>query len=584
LAKTWDITQPSLTGLAQPSGPPAVSLGVLWNSYDSLFLYGGEFSDSPVTLPPPYSTWQYDLGSSSWQEYSNPANSPGTNAEAGTPVQRAAEGAGISVPSIGRGYYFGGHLDGYTTDGWTQSIDRVYLTSLLEYTFPGYANSAIQGSNVAGSGGEYRNITTGGLQDTAGFPERADGVLVYVPGYGKQGIILGLAGGNNESFTQLNTIDVYDIASSIWYKQATSGPTPPIRVNPCAVAASAADGSSVQVYMYGGQNLIPYDSQTQYSHVWILTIPSFTWISVDTSTQSVPPGRAGHTCNIWNGQMVVVGGYVGTQLECDSPGIYVFNLSSLSWQNQYIALEGGNVLNNQKAQESDPVALQGSYGYAVPAKVQSVIGGNEQGAATITRPAQTAAQGPLATGKPITYTVTSSNGAVATETAVSGSGGGGSNPSSGSNNNGNGSGGSGSNTGEIIAGVIAGCFALLSTYLAFCAWIYRKQLKLYKNHVAMLQRAQLAGDKRRIGATVGLKASNENSSASNSLRQSDENVSARGGSGRAGYTSLPLASNNPYLGRTSARSSTEDLLAGQEPSYLGVLLNPRRSLRVVNRD
>jgi hypothetical protein len=31
-------------------------------------------------------------------------------------------------------------------------------------------------------------------------------------------------------------------------------------------------------------------------------------------------------------------------------------------------------------------------------------------------------------------------------------------------------------------------------------------------------------------------------------------------------------------------SSTEDLLAGQEPTFVGVLLNPRRSLRVVNKD
>ena len=463
-------------------------------------------------------------------------------------------------------------------------IARVYLTSLLEYTFPGYTNGQIQGNPVADASGEYRNVTTGGLQDTAGFPERADGVLVYVPGYGKQGVILGLAGGNNQSFTQLNTIDVYDIVTSEWYKQSTSGPTPPIRVNPCAVAVSAADGSSVEVYMYGGQNLIPAGSQTQYSDVWILTIPSFTWIQVDTSNQSVPPARAGHTCNIWNSQMIVVGGYVGTQLECDSPGIYVFNTSSLSWQNQYIALEGGNVFNNQKAQENNLAALQGSYGYEVPAKVQSVIGGNAQGAATITSPAQTAAQGPLATGKPVTYTVTDSNGAIATETTVAGPGDGSSNNSS--------SAGSGSNTGAIIAGVIAGCFALLSAYLAFCAWIYRRQLKLYKNHVAMAQRAQLAGDSRYLGGAALLpgKSSNENSSLSNSMRRSDETGSAgRAGAGRGAYTEL--ASNNPYhpanengRGTGSVRSSTEDLLAGQEPSYLGVLLNPRRSLRVVNRD
>lgn len=50
-----------------------------------------------------------------------------------------------------------------------------------------------------------------------------------------------------------------------------------------------------------------------------------------------------------------------------------------------------------------------------------------------------------------------------------------------------------------------------------------------------------------------------------------------GSSGAAGYTSVPTR-------RSSERSSTEDLLAGQEPSYVGVLLHPRRSLRVVNRD
>jgi hypothetical protein len=287
--------------------------------------------------------------------------------------------------------------------------------------------------------------------------------------------------------------------------------------------------------------------------------------------------------------MVVVGGYVGTQLECDSPGIYIFNLSSLSWQNTYVALEGANTLNNQKSQENDPAALQGSYGYEVPEAVQSVIGGNSLGKATVTSPAQSAAQGPLATGKPVTYTVTGSNGAVATETAISGGPGSGSGGNSSGNNN--------NNTGAIVAGVIAGCFALLSAYLAFCAWIYRRQLKLYKNHVAMAQRAHLSGDSggRFLGPVLaaGGKRSNERSSSmsnSNSNRFSDERRAGPytpvGGPGAA----AGLSSNNPYhpnnvSGRAgSARSSTEDLLAGREPSYLGVLLNPRRSLRVVNRD
>src|SRR4051794_29388959 len=136
----------------------------------------------------------------------------------------------------------------------------------------------------------------------------------------------------------MNVVDVYDIANSMWYKQSTSGTTPEIRVNPCAVVAAAADGSSFQIYLYRGQNLIPYGKQTQYDDIWILTIPSFTWIKVDTTGQSNPPARAGHTCNIWDAQMVVVGGYVSRDLSCDSPGVYVFDLSNLKWVNQFTAL------------------------------------------------------------------------------------------------------------------------------------------------------------------------------------------------------------------------------------------------------
>lgn len=74
---------------------------------------------------------------------------------------------------------------------------------MIEYTFPGYTNDesdSLSGGKTAGEGGIWRNITEGGLQDPAGFPERADGVLVYISGFGKDGIILGIAGGTNETF------------------------------------------------------------------------------------------------------------------------------------------------------------------------------------------------------------------------------------------------------------------------------------------------------------------------------------------------------------------------------------------------
>ena len=375
----------------------------------------------------------------------------------------------------------------------------------------------------------------------------------------------------------MNVIDVFDIATSTWYKQSTSGSYPTLRVNPCAVAVSAPDGSSTNVYVYGGQNLIPYKNQTQFGDMWVLTIPSFTWIEVDTKGQSVPPARVGHTCNVYDGQIIVVGGY-NTEFAggCES-GFYVFDASDLTWQNKFNSLSGGdaskNVQNKQPVQADDPAALSGSNGYAVPDAVQKVIGGKAYGGATITAPAQKATAGPLATGKPITYTVTGANGAVITETGTA---------SAGSAAQG------GTNVGAIVAGVVAGCFAVLAAYLGFCTWVYRRQLALYKNHVAMTQRNAAAAGAGEKSAFLGT-STTDDSSFGKGRSGSESGAGSGVGSGAAatsgsgsGYGQMPPTPTAPVGGNSTANSSTEDLLG--EPTFFGVLLNPRRSLRVVNRD
>jgi len=611
LTRTWNIADPSLTRLPSPSGssgPPAVALGYLWSSHESLFLYGGQFSWKPADPPTKFSTWEYSIAGEEWIEHDAKTTKGESAPSDNEDVQRASEGAGVNVPSLGRGFYFGGHLDTWTTQGWSNTIARVYLQSLLEFTFPGYSNNEVESlsdGKTAGDQGSYRNITEGGIQEKSGFTQRADGLLIYVPGFSDEGILLALAGGDNETFTQMNNIDVYDIATSKWYKQATSGPMPKIRVNPCAVTAAAADGSSYNIHMFGGQNLIPAGEQTQYDDMWILSVPSFTWIQVDMEGQSVPYGRSGHTCDIWNSQMVVVGGYVGDDLSCESPGIYVFDLSNLEWVQQYTALSAGssnsdsdsdsngedpndssfnstganNPFNQQVAQmkeSSDFGGLQGSYGYQVPEAVIKAIGGDRNGGATITAPVVTATDGPLATGKPVTYTVTS-DGATATETSGSTGGtNGNSSPDSSSSD-------SGPNVAAIVAGVIAGVLFLLVCYLLFCTFVYRKQLGLYKRHVEMSQR-QARGEK--VPAIVGLLSSQESTSKTSSERRSDGRSGGIGSNPSSRpYTESGVASGSGS-GYPSERrgSSTEDLLAGQEPTFVGVLLNPRRSLRVVNKD
>ncbi|KAF2971055.1 hypothetical protein GQX73_g2505 [Xylaria multiplex] len=627
LTKSWDISSPSVSQMPQPSGPPAVSLGYLWNDFDRLYLYGGEF-DFPSSEPLPVLVWMYDIASSAWTEFQDLKTSAGEFSDAGgAPVQRAAEGSGVSVPELGLSWYFGGHLDWATTPGWSNQIPRVYLRSLLEFTHPGYANVQIDSLRNSGApaGGVYRNITWAGDQNQDGFAERADGVLVYVPGWGPGGILLGLGGGvvgdndTTDAFSSMTTIDVYDIASSQWYHQETSGDEKPqVRVNPCAVVFSAPDASSFNVYMYGGQNLLPVGEQKQYTDVWILTIPSFTWIKVDAPGNE-PPARAGHSCAARDGQIVVVGGYIGEEIQCEQPGVYAFDASNLVWESSF------NAADHPADDNTDNTVLAGSYGYRVPGAVQSVIGGSSDGGATATQPASgLATDGPFKTGVPPVFTVTGT-GPTATAT-VTGPGAGSTGSPKGDSDTHRG--------GTIAAGVIAGFAGVLALYLGFCAWLWRRQVRAYKRHMAIansygeedfgdggvaavigseklrkkhLSNAHGFDDDREHFSWVGrlqpvepkfMTSSGEPSPGSRSGVGSSEPSRSTDrspwGFGYDGYAGGARDAGGTVMGggigrsksdatrSTRSGSSAEALLDGREPNFFSVVLAPRRALRVVN--
>lgn len=165
----------------------------------------------------------------------------------------------------------------------------------------------------------------------------------------------------------MSTVSVYDIASKVWYEQPTTG-APGALAQGCTVVASAQDGSSHNIYWYGGfDGLHLTDSFSD--DVWVLSVPAFRWVKVYSGTDQ--HARAGHRCTKpYPDQMFVIGGYSslsGGQPACLDKGIIqIFNLSSAQWMDSYDPTKWSN--------------------YSVPSAVYQYIGGTATGSATEASP------------------------------------------------------------------------------------------------------------------------------------------------------------------------------------------------------
>ena len=155
----------------------------------------------------------------------------------------------------------------------------------------------------------------------------------------------------------MKDIHIYDIATRTWYTQQATAfdeTFPPNRTEACAVVASAPDGSSHNIYVYGGVS----DGGT-IGEVWVLTLPTFHWVRTGSGVERT---RAGHTCTKVRGMyMLVYRGVfkLGTVPCDDNLGVQLMDLTTLEWKSE-IGPGGGD---------------QGDEGYRVPEKVYSLIGG-----------------------------------------------------------------------------------------------------------------------------------------------------------------------------------------------------------------
>lgn len=81
--------------------------------------------------------------------------------------------------------------------------------------------------------------------------------------------------------------------------------------------------------IFGGQSL---GGTNQFGDLWILSLPQWTWTSVDSPNPPSP--RAGHSCDLVGSNLLVIGGYANTST-CDAQPAYVLDTASCTWQTAF---------------------------------------------------------------------------------------------------------------------------------------------------------------------------------------------------------------------------------------------------------
>ncbi|KAI9775133.1 MAG: hypothetical protein M1835_005928 [Candelina submexicana] len=372
LSQSWDwktnISEKAESVTAPNSvSPPTLVRGALFQGSpddNSIYLYGGTTSwwatpnqgtSSGFNPPTPqqYSLWSYDTVAKKWD---NPDISAASQV-------RPNSGAYAEAPDLGLAFWFNGMLDSGSSSETMVFGDntKVYFETMI-----------VIDTNKKTA----RNLSTSAVtKSTTGL---ALGAMQYVPGVSDKGILVQIGGSDKTGklipMDHVNVFDVNSLSNSStpngrWYSQPTTGDAPSARVEACAVTVSAQDGSSHNIYLYGGRG---GGNQQYFDQVYVLSIPSFKWTKVYEGSSP----RFGHTCHfVGKRQMITVGGtWVPSTAQslaipgtCDTQtkGVNVFDLSAATF---------GSVYNANAAP------------YEVPAKVISAIGGNSTGGSILKYP------------------------------------------------------------------------------------------------------------------------------------------------------------------------------------------------------
>ncbi|KAJ9602122.1 hypothetical protein H2200_013482 [Cladophialophora chaetospira] len=306
--------------------------GFMFADYDELYAYGGMylFSGDAVTGRT-VSVPLYDPapGSNVQEGVPNTGYSP----QSGSFITDITNGAGANAPSENKGFYFSGkyNANGTAFSSAAPPTDMSPWFITVDTTLQGHAVWSRDDLTT-------HNVTLrleGGL---VWVPTSTQGILVYIGGVTYASDLSIVPTTNTTLIDQgksfLTEFDIYDIGSGQWSKQALN-PSSPIPPGPlaqfCTVVASSEDGSHHDIFVYGG-----WDSNggMPSQEVWILSIPSFTWVRASSDGGSA---RQGHVCvSPYPDQMMVIGGTgaFGGGFSTNN-SVDVFNLNSLTWTGKY---------------------------------------------------------------------------------------------------------------------------------------------------------------------------------------------------------------------------------------------------------
>ncbi|KAF3906911.1 hypothetical protein AA313_de0202495 [Arthrobotrys entomopaga] len=383
MSDSWDwkgnISQTSIFKTTQPGRKigyvPSLDGGAIWPNQNEthLYLYGGTTNSSLSNFTlyeapesDAQTLWKYSIADRAWDPVAYAKGSPF--------ITRASFGASVVAPNLNKAFYLGGILDKGSTDLTGDLMAPRFLDGLLEFDFE---TEAVRNISTLGLGSRARSYSQmvyipeyGNTNNVTG---KKGGVLVVIGGEQKSSQIIDVNGNRRGDPVAMSDIALYDIATESWFVQQASphaNEFPRTRTDHCVVVRSAPDGSSQNIYVYGGIYWDTKHNATYLDDVWILTLPSFQWIKIYEGESP----RYGHTCHIApeGRQMITVGGLGGyytanfndSQCDWETKSVALYDLTTLSWGSAYMA-----------------------YGkYQLPVEVAQRVNGTQDGGAAIVSP------------------------------------------------------------------------------------------------------------------------------------------------------------------------------------------------------